>query len=276
MEFFDLSRLWRVRDLFPVLPTMSAFHRALIASVLSVLVISSTGFAQTLPSPTPSGVNAAFVRLFGDLKTFSADAVVQVHDLKEKELVNTPMTFALLNGRIRMDLDMANLKSHDLPEGAAASLKQLGMGHVVSLILPNEKASFVIYPGLNAYLRIPMGVDELSATTRNFKMDRVKLGAETIEGHPCVKYRVTVTSANGQMQQATTWNATDLNAFPLQIQMSEAENLMTLRFRNVKFAPPRPDLFTVPKGYDEYEDQKDLLQAVMMKAMGGLMGVGEP
>ena len=180
------------------------------------------------------------------------------------------MRFAIRDGNIRMDVDLSKLKSKDLPAGAAAGLKQLGMDKVVSLMLPEKKCSYVIYPGLESILKVPMKEEELKLSKTDFKMERNAIGRETIDGHPCTKHRVTLTDAAGATQEALTWNATDLKGFPVQIQTSDGEHLVILRFRNPTMAAPAPGLFTMPAAYTQYDTQQALMQAVMMKAFGSV------
>lgn len=237
------------------------------------VVVGSCGpvaFGQGLASPAPTGVNAAFTLLFGDVKAFTAEAAVTVHDRQDKELVNTPMTFQVDQMKIRMDMDMTRLKSKDLPPAAAEGLKQMGMDKVISLLLPERQSSYLIYPGLKSYLKAPLKEEDQVTSTAGYKVQREKAGTETIAGRACVRYRVTVTDAKGKKQEATTWNAADLKDFPVQIQMNDGENLMTMRFSEIKLVPPGPGAFALPTGYTEYDSPQAMMQAVMAKAMQGL------
>jgi hypothetical protein len=240
------------------------------AAILSTQVV----FGQGIANPAPSGINAAFTRLFGDIKAFSAEAAVTVHDKTDKELVSTPMTFHVSGTKIRMDVDMSRLKSKDLPPGAAEGLKQMGMDKVVTLVLPEKKSSYLVYHGLKAYLQTPLKDEDQITSSSNFKMEREKLGTETVSGHPCVRNLVTVTDPSGKAQKATTWNATDLRDFPVQIQMNDGENLMTMRFSEVKLVEPKAETFALPAGYTAYDSPQDMMQGVMAKAMQGLQGLG--
>ena len=230
--------------------------------------------AQGLADLTSSGIDPTFTRLFGGFQAFSADATVQVYDQNESEVVSTEMKFAVKNGNIRMELDLSKLKSKDLPAGAAESLKQLGMDKVISLMLLEKTNSYIIYPGMQATLRMPMEESDIKTAAASTKLDRQAVGTEMLEGHPCTKYRVTLTDAAGQKQEAFTWNASDLKGFPVQIQTSDGEHMIILRFRNPSMGAPSQTLFSVPSGYTEYDSQQALLQAVMMKALGGLGGLG--
>lgn len=249
-------------------PGLASHFLAIGVLVLAVL----DGRAQGLTSPAPTGVNAAFTLLFGDVKAFIAEAAVTVHDRQDKELVNTPMTFQVSQMKIRMDVDMARLKSKDLPAGAAEGLKQMGMDRVISIVLPEKQSSYLIYPGLKSYLQVPMKEEDQVTSTTGFKVQREKVGTETIAGRACTRYRVTVVDAKGRKQEATTWNAEELKDFPVQIQMNDGENLMTMRFSDIKLTAPAPTAFDLPTGYTAYDTPQAMMQAVMARAMQGLGG----
>jgi hypothetical protein len=246
-------------------------HRWTLSCMIFLVCVGMVS-AQPLPGLSVGGVDAALTRLFGEHKAFSALAVLKVYDPDESELFSATMGFAVRDEKLRMDVDLSKLKSPQLPAGIVGSLAQLGMENVVSLVLPKKRASYLIYPGLEATLKVPMDGKDLSVTAADFQLDRVAVGKETLEGHACIKYRVTVTDASGTTQEATTWNAVGLRDFPLQIRMSDGGNLMILRFRNVKLVEPKAELFDLPSAYTQYDSQEALMRAVMLKALGGLGG----
>lgn len=222
--------------------------------------------------PALTGMDAALARLFGEFTAFSADATVQVYDREEQEILSAPMKFAISDGNIRMDVEMSKLKSKDLPSGAAASLKQLGMETASTLILPEKGASYVIYPGLESILRVPLKPEALKSSGKDLRLEREEMGRETLDGHPCIRYRVNVSGASGATQKALTWNAQDLNGFPVQIQVLDGDHLVIMRFRKPNLAAPVASLFSLPGGYAQYDSQQALMQAVMMKAVSGFQG----
>ncbi|MCU0770741.1 MAG: hypothetical protein MUE94_03075 [Verrucomicrobia bacterium] len=253
---------------------MNSFrHLRPILALALLLGAATAARPQMLPSPASSGLDAALMRLFGEHKAFSGEAVIRVYDKTEQEILSTTMGLAVRDGQVRMEVDLSRLKSKDLPASVAGNLEQLGMEKVVSLILPEKRASYLVYPGLQAILKVPMDEKVLKAADGGFQVKRVEIGRETLDRLACTKYRVTVTDSSGGTQEAITWNAPEWKDFPVQIQMADGDNLMILRFRNVTRAPPKAESFALPDGYTHYDSQPALLQAVLMKALGGL---GQP
>src|SRR5437867_791310 len=152
-----------------------------------LLLACSLGFAQMPGSGSPAGVSAALTKLFGDVKAFTAKADIRVVDKSQKESMSGSMNFALLDKNIRVELDITQMKNKDMPEAATASLKQLGMAQVVSIIRPDKKLVYVIYPDQKSYLSMPLPKEEAEAADKTPKVQKTALGKETIEGHPCVK-----------------------------------------------------------------------------------------
>ena len=249
-----------------------------LCALFGVLILPCMGrlWAQPIVGLSSSGVDAALTRLFGENKAFSAQAVLKVYGPDETEVLSTTMGFAVRDRKLRMDVDISKLKSTHLPAGIAGSLAQLGMQKVVSLVLPEKHASYLIYPGLECVLKVPMDDKDASPHASDFRLEREAIGRETMEGHACIKYRVTVTDTTGSTQEAITWNAAKLKDFPIQIQMSDGDNLMILRFQNVKLVAPGAELFDLPASYPQYDSQSALMQAVMMKALSGVGGLREP
>jgi hypothetical protein len=70
----------------------------------------------------------------------------------------------------------------------------------------------------------------------------------------------------GSSLEATTWNASDLKDFPIQIQTEEKGNTTLMRFRQVQLAKPEAKDFELPTGYKEYQDQQQLINGVIKNA----------
>jgi hypothetical protein len=109
-------------------------------------------------------------------------------------------------------------------------------------------------------------------------MESTELGKESVDGHACVKNKVTVTDKAGKAHESTVWNATDLKNFPVKITTSEAGAATTMLFKAVKLEKPDPAQFEPPAGFKKYDSLMALMQQEMMSRMGGARGMppGQP
>ena len=237
------------------------------AFLLAFLVITAPAQAQV--PPNPAGLNASMLKLFGNFTGFSSKAVVRMLDKSDKETMNMSMNFALLDGKIRLDVDMAQVKSKELTPEMLAPLKQIGMDKMVSIVRPDRKATFVIYPSLQAYAEVPMSSEDAADLNKDFKVEKSKLSKETIDGHPCEKSKVTVTDGKGGKQEALVWNAADLKDFPVQMQMDQPEAKVVMTYKDIQMTKPEARQFEVPAGFTKHDSMEKLMQAAMTKTLGG-------
>lgn len=68
-----------------------------------------------------------------------------------------------------------------------------------------------------------------------------KTGAESLDGHPCEIYELSVPIAPGRARKETVWLASDLHGFPLQVIAESEGGRITSRNRDVTFTTPIPD-----------------------------------
>src|SRR5882724_11206814 len=131
-----------------------------LAVLLVALGIARAASAQVQMPMQGQGLTAALMKLFGDTKAFSARTEFLVKS--GAETTSIPMGFALLDGKMRMEVDMAQVKSKQMPAKTLAVLKQMGMDRMVNIIIPEKKIMRVIYPALKAYSEMP-ALDEAVA-----------------------------------------------------------------------------------------------------------------
>ena len=214
-----------------------------------------------------SGLNAAMLKLFGDTKYCSSQAEVRMLNKSGAETMTMPIAFSLLDGQMRVELDMTRVKSKEMPPEAAASFKQMGLDKMISIIRPDKKLTIVIYPSLRSYSETPMSKEDATDLDRKYTLQTKKLGSENIDGHPCEKNQMTVTADNGQKHEAIVWNALDLARFPLQIQMNQPDATVVMRFSNVQLAKPDAKQFDPPAGFTKYASVEKIMQDAMMKGL---------
>jgi hypothetical protein len=230
MKLFSLRTLLRV---------------ALPASLLA----GQVAVAQMPSASSGTGVNAAFVKLFGSVGAFTARVETRVLDQSQNQLVRMPMEFASLDGKVRLGIDLSQVQSKEFTPSTLASLKQAGMDRFVSVFRPDKKLTYLIYPGVQSYQELVQSKGETEAAEKGLKLEKTGLGKDTLDGHPCLKNKVGVKSAKGPVLEAVTWNATDLKDFPIQIEMKEKDNTVRMHFTDVRFVKPDAKQFEVPAAY---------------------------
>jgi hypothetical protein len=238
------------------------FRGALRLGLLVVILESLTVFAQM-----PGGANSAMIKLFGDNAAFTARADVQVAGTNRVIWLRMPSTFYLADTKLRVDVDLAQIQSRAVKPADVAHEKQLGTERITSVVRPDKKAIYIIYPGAQSYATMPLAAEDAQIASQ--KLEKKPLGRETIDGHACVKNFSTIKSPKGAvLLQAVTWNAADLKDFPVQIQTQENGNTTMMHFQQVTLAKPATAIFEPPAGYKQFSNPLDLHAAVEKKAGG--------
>ncbi len=243
--------------------------RAFFSTLAAILGLGLSVQAQPGgPGGGPgAGMDTAVANLFGDFKAFSAKSEIQMDSGRSK--LSMTVNFTFLDGQMRTELDMANLKAAEIPADAQAMMKQMGMDKTISLVNAEKKTMAIIYPGLKSYAEMPLPQDQAKNIESKEKIQKKELGKETIEGHPCVKNQVIMPEEKKNGQEILIWNATDLRDFPVQIQILKAnKEKITVNYREIKFDKPSAALFTLPEGFTKYDSLQSLMQGAMMKMMG--------
>jgi len=250
-------------------------NRVLLTCITSFVLLFLTvtaGLAQ-LPNlnfssaaGAPGTDFATLFRLLAGHPGFTAPkSEIRMYDKDQKETISVAMNFAYLENKIRMEIDLAQMKNKDLPDSLAGQLKLLGMDQVVTLIRPDKKSIYVIYPKLAACLAQPLPAE----TTDSSKMEKQAIGKETLDGNPCVKNRVTFTSQKGGKEELTVWYATSLKDTPTQILTKQGEETVITRYKQIQLDKPDAKLFDLPAGFKEYSDMQSFMQGITARIIGG-------
>ena len=211
-------------------------------------------------------------KLFGDNQTFTASLEMQVTG-KSGKTVTMPGKLSYDTGKQRFDLNLADMKGGGSPPGAADQMKAMGMAENITIARPDKNIVYLVFPGMQGYVEMPMPKSERAPTNTDFKVETTELGKETVDGHPCVKNKYIVTDNEGGKHESIVWNATDLKKFPVKIQTTESGDEVIMLFQNVSLAKPAASAFDVPSGCTKYPNMQTMIQQQMMKAMGGAGGM---
>jgi hypothetical protein len=223
----------------------------------------------TLPQPPRSALEAAIARpfvmdvatarLLADTKAFTARAEMDLAlgPALSRATNTVPLVVAFLDGRLRMDMDVNEVRSLGFPAPAFSSLIEMGLNQVVSVVRPEKRVLHILYPDVRGYLDFPLTPEESAGT---MKVERADTGRGTANGEPCAMQRIVLTREGTNRHDAIVWLSDAQRGFPVQIQWNEPNAQVTFRFLQVNIVKPDLALFEPPSEYAKYPDYTVLIQ----------------
>ena len=232
-----------------------------------MLLLASVVVARAqFDGPGSPGVSASLIRLFGTNFAFTAQVEYQLLNRSNKEIVNLPMSFARLDNRIRVEVDLARMKNQMQPD-ALAQVKPLGMDQLLTILRPDLRVTCQVFPKLKAFVKLPMPPNEAEAFVKPAKMERTPLGQEKMQGFSCTKYRVVAYDEQGKRHEATVWNAPELRDFPVCVATKEGSDTVVMRFHQVVFNRPEASKFESPAEFEQCSDMQALMSGPVARYM---------
>lgn len=242
------------------------FLSVALAAVVGVAT-SAVGQGMT-GARQPRDPGEQLAKLFGKNTAFSADASMVVKDRNGKEQPAMGYSYAMLDGKVRTDMDMGKLHGASMPPESVAQMKQMGMDRIVHIFLPDKKIAYMIYPGMKAYCQTDTSQVAARKEGKEPKVERTELGKETVEGHPCVKSKIVITQEDGKKSESLQWQATDLKEFPIKSEMTTDDGMViTTLFKNINQNKPDASLFEPPTDYKRYDSMQELMMGNMQRMM---------
>ena len=262
------------------------FKTRALCGLVSASLLLFTNLAGSIQAQSPLPMadqtaifQATLAKLFGEATAFTAQAEMVAADQTKAEILRMTMAFALLDGKMWMDLDLGQIKSGKIPPGVIASMQKMGMDRMLNIVRPDKQVTLLIYPRLASYVEAPLTKEDASAYAKTTKIDKTAIGKETIDGHPCVKSKIIVMEDNGKKHEGIVWTAKDLKNFPVRMDFVEPDATISMRFKNIQFAKPDSSRFDPPADFKKYSDVQQLMQSVMekmMRAPAGAAPTGQP
>lgn len=207
------------------------------------------------------GLHPVLSRVFGELPGFSAKANVKLEGEGASDDMMLPMQFEYLGGRMRAEINMADVKGSEVPAEMLFTLKQIGMDRVVTIMSGDGKPVIILYPNLNASIEVK-GAESAVSKTEGEALTETKLGEETVAGHVCDKYRFV-----HQGEEALVWRARDLESFPIQVRMDQKSVRMTVHYEDINLEAPKAERFKVPAVYTKHESMEAVMQGAMQRLL---------
>jgi hypothetical protein len=238
--------------------TLRAIGLLLFAGVIAV--------PAQFDGPGSPGVSASLIRLFGTNTAFTAQVEYQLLNRSNKEIVSLPMSFARLDNRIRVEIDLGKMKNQVQPD-ALAQVKPLGMDQIVTILRPDQRLTCQAFPKLKAFVKLPMPPAEINSFLKPAKMERVLLAQEKMQGFTCAKYQVVAYDEQGKRHEATVWNAPELRDFPVCVATKEGSETAVMRFKQVVFNRSQAEKFEPPAGFEQSADMQALMAGPVTRYM---------
>ena len=155
--------------------------------------------------------------------------------------------------KMKMEMDMT--KMMEAAGGKDAS--QSPMTRMTMLNRGDKKTGYTLYPNVQKYLVHT----EAEERDEKPKVEKVKVGSETIDGHPCDKYKVTITYKNEKPQEGFIWNAKDLGGMTIKSEVENKEYKMTTELKNIVLKSSPASVFEIPAGYTEAKSFMDVMMS---------------
>jgi len=206
-----------------------------------------------LGTSRPEAAAAELGAIFGPHTAFSASARVTEKDQINAVVRVKEMSYAFLDGKLRIETDAA--KDSELSPDAVRDKQARGTDRTVRISEAGKQTALILYPALNAYR-------EVSQPRRAAPppiIDKVKVGEETVDGHPCVKQQIAITD-DARRVDVFTWEATDLQAFPVRVVIVHGDTTYTIKFLSLKLARPAETLFEPPPHARKYDTLDQLIE----------------
>lgn len=163
-----------------------------------------------------------------------------------------------------MEMPMARM-------GTKSRVENPGMKGVVTISLGDVKKTIMMNTTSKTYHEQPMqGQEEMpNMYDSDVVFEKKKVGNETIDGHPCVKYDAVYyrKSKPNEKNKVTIWEAQDLKNFPVQMEITVPANSkypgsggkMLIKYKNVKLGAATASMFEVPSGYKQVGSMQEVM-----------------
>ncbi len=240
-----------------------------VLAAMAGVTAAWAGWFSSGPEQDPS---AKLGTIFGNTTGFTAQSQMTVTDKKGREVYAGETGYAYLDGKVRAEIDLTKTRSVQKRAGEMEGLQEMGMDVMVHITRPDKNVTYVVYPSLKAYCEMPIVKKASGDAVKPPKIERIVLGQETLDGHPCTKNKVVVTDDKGQQQEFFVWEATDLKNFAIQTEYREGDNIVKLHFTKIDLTKPSPALFEPPAGSTKYASVQEMMMGQMKQMMKGMGG----
>ncbi len=175
-----------------------------------------------------------------------------------------------------MEMPMAKM-------GARSRVENPGMKGLVTISLADAKKTIMMNRIGKTYYEQPVQKQERTPDVYDPDMvfDKKKVGTDTIDGHPCIKYDAVFyrKSKPEEKHKATIWEAQDLKDFTIQTEVTVPANpnyqgsggKMIMKFKDIRLGAATASMFEVPGDYRKVNSVQEVMGVGGMGNMNEMM-----
>ena len=149
----------------------------------------------------------------------------------------------ITGSKMKMEMDMTQM----MAASGAKNAEQSPMSKMTVLNRGDRKTGYTLYPNVQKYIVHT----ESEAQGEKPQVEKTKVGSETIDGHPCDKYKVVITTKDGTSQEGFIWNARDLGGMTIRSEVENKDFRMTTDLKKIVLKSSPASVFEIPQGYTE-------------------------
>ncbi len=216
---------------------------------------------QTNAGPKDVNVDtvlAKFLETQGDFSAFGDMEIRRTNNTGKADYQHFPFTFSVLEGRIRTELDLRNVPKKFDGSGGLSALRQIGIGRIVSVTLPQLRSVHVIFPSAESYVSKSLEIEDSPGSMR---IEKSLAGREQLNGRPFDKYACNLDFISGDKVPVEMWQVPGATNRPVFLRIHQTGSSVTVRFRIIRPGKIPEELFDTPKEFSKYADMGYLMQA---------------
>jgi len=159
--------------------------------------------------------------------------------------------------KMKMEMDMTKM----MEASGAKDASQSPMSKMTMLNRGDKKTGYTLYPNAQKYM-VHTAAEQQDEKP---KVEKTKVGSETIDGHPCDKYKVVITYKSEKPQEGFIWNARDLGGMTIKSEVENKDYKMTTELKKIVLKSSPASVFEIPQGYTESKDFMEIMMSAQQK-----------
>ena len=143
------------------------------------------------------------------------------------------------------------------------AMQKAHMDKIVIITQTDTKKVYLVFPGIQAYQEYPISdsvLDEMTTRANTVNIKKKEYGQEMIENHLCIQETLVVTETNRPDEIAILRCATDLQKFPIRMDILTPTSTTRFIFENVQLKKPDAAVFEVPTNYMAFTSSADIMR----------------